>query len=191
MTLKRYPYINDDTATTSGIEYLVGDTFADLPSSGLTVGSLGFTKDNQKLYVATSTTTFAEKGAQGPPGAATTYIPIPFVGGDAATGVLSVAAGAWRWPNNTGSTLTIVRVSAIVATAPTGANLICDVNVNGSTIWATQGNRITIAAGATTGTTTTFNTTTIANGSYLTADVDQVGSGVAGSYLTLQVLLQL
>lgn len=81
--------------------------------------------------------------------------------------------------------LTIVKIWLIVRTAPTGAAILIDINKNGSTIWSTQGNRATIAAGATSGNTTTFNTTALSAGDYLDFDVDQVGSSVTGADLTV------
>lgn len=81
--------------------------------------------------------------------------------------------------------LTIVKCWLIVRTAPTGANLTIDINKNGSTIWSTQGNRATITAAATSGNTTTFNTTALAAGDYVDLDLDVVGSSVAGVDLTV------
>ncbi len=81
--------------------------------------------------------------------------------------------------------MTIVKVWLIVRTAPTGAAILIDINKNGTTIWSTQANRATIAAAATTGNTTTFNTTALAAGDYLDLDIDQVGSTVAGVDLTI------
>ncbi len=81
--------------------------------------------------------------------------------------------------------LTILKCWLIVRTAPTGAAILIDINKNGSTIWSTQGNRGTIAAAATTGNTTTFNTTALAAGDYLDLDIDQIGSTVPGSDLTV------
>ncbi len=83
--------------------------------------------------------------------------------------------------------LTIVKAYAEVKTAPTGAVLILDLNKNGSTIWATQGNRVQIAAGATSGTETSFDTTTLAEGDLLTLDIDQIGSTVSGADLTIML----
>jgi hypothetical protein len=83
-------------------------------------------------------------------------------------------------------TLTIVKAYANVKTAPTGANLICDINKNGTSIWnATQANRITVVAAATSGTQTSFDTVALAEGDILTMDVDQVGSTIAGADLTV------
>lgn len=81
--------------------------------------------------------------------------------------------------------LTIVKVWLIVRTAPTGADLTIDIHKNGTTIWSTQGNRAKVVAGATTGNTTTFNTTALAAGDYLDLDIDVVGSSVAGVDLTV------
>lgn len=105
------------------------------------------------------------------------YIPVTF----AYKGTIATGTGVLRWYNDSGRTLTIAKIRASAGTAPTGAAILDDVNVDGTTIWSTQGNRVTIAAGANTGSTTTFNTTTIADGSYLTVDIDQVGSTVVGA----------
>lgn len=78
--------------------------------------------------------------------------------------------------------LTITRVYAVCKTAPTGADLIMDINKNGTSIWnTTQANRIKIVASATSGSQTSFDTTTLTQDDSLTFDVDQVGSTVSGS----------
>ncbi|QQG43387.1 MAG: hypothetical protein HYW45_04325 [Candidatus Daviesbacteria bacterium] len=81
--------------------------------------------------------------------------------------------------------LTIIKCWLIVRTAPTGADIIIDINKNGSTIWSTQANRGKIVAGSTNGNTTTFNITSLAPGDFLDLDIDQVGSSVAGVDLTV------
>lgn len=84
--------------------------------------------------------------------------------------------------------LIIKKAFARVKTAPTGASLIVDVNKNGTSIWATnQANRLTVAAGAQSGTQTLFDTTSLAEGDYLSLDVDQVGSTVSGADLTVEL----
>ena len=86
------------------------------------------------------------------------------------------------------SSLTIVKAYAVVKTAPTGAALIVDINLNGTSIWATtQANRLQVAAAATTGTQTSFDTVSLSEGDLLTLDLDQVGSSVAGADLTVQL----
>lgn len=86
------------------------------------------------------------------------------------------------------ATLTIVKAYAAVKTAPTGAAILVDINKNGTSIWSvTPGNRLTIAAGATTGNTSTFDTTSLAEGDLLTFDIDQIGSTVGGADITVQL----
>lgn len=82
---------------------------------------------------------------------------------------------------------TIVSAHASVVTAPTTQAIIFDINLNGTTIWTTQGNRVQIAAGANTGTQSTFDTTTFASGDYFTIDIDQVGSGTAGAQAVVRL----
>lgn len=102
---------------------------------------------------------------------------------------LVTGTGATRLYNDTGVTLTISSVRASVGTAPTGATLIVDVNKNGTTIFTTQANRPAIAISGNTATGTP-DVTSWASGDYLTVDVDQVGSTVAGSDLTVVVIAQ-
>ena len=75
-----------------------------------------------------------------------------------------------------------------MGTAPTDATLIVDVNSDGTSVWTgSAGNRIQIATTTFTDEGAAFVTETIADGSYLTADIDQVGSTVAGADLRVQV----
>lgn len=82
------------------------------------------------------------------------------------------------------------RVDIAVVTAPTGAAVIVDVNKNGTTLFSTQSNRPQIAASATQGNTTTFNTTTGAAGDKLTIDVDQIGSTLPGTTLVVAIAMR-
>ena len=82
--------------------------------------------------------------------------------------------------------LTIEKAWAIVKTAPQGQSLIVDINLNGTSIWASnQGNRLTMPAASTSDTQTAFDTTSISEGDQLTLDVDQVGSSTPGESLTV------
>lgn len=103
-------------------------------------------------------------------------------------GILATVTGAIRIYNNTGTTKTINKVFLSVSTAPTGAAIIVDIHKNGTTIFTNQANRPQISAGANTGYSTTMAVTEWADGEYLTMDVDQVGSTVAGSYLAVNVV---
>lgn len=82
--------------------------------------------------------------------------------------------------------MTIVKAWAVVETAPTGADLLIDIYLNGTSIWAsTTSNRLTVSAGATTGNRTSFDTTAITAGNYLDIYIDQVGSTIAGAGLAV------
>ena len=105
--------------------------------------------------------------------------------------VLSVGVGKARYYNDSGQSLVIKGVRASVGTAPIGASILVDVNLGGTTIFTTQGNRPAIAAsGFTSGKVVNMNVTSWADGNYLTVDIDQVGnSGTAGEDLTVQILI--
>lgn len=95
-------------------------------------------------------------------------------------GDLETGTGVNRIPMIQAGTIEAVRV--MVNTAPTGADAIFDVNKNGTTIYTTQGNRPTItAAGTDSGAGSAPDVTSVAAGDYLTVDVDQIGSTVAGA----------
>ncbi|MFF4417476.1 hypothetical protein ACFYY8_33545 [Streptosporangium sp. NPDC001559] len=103
-------------------------------------------------------------------------------------GTLITGTGKTRFYNDSGQALTIKSVRASVGTAPTGASILIDVNLSGTTIFTTQANRPAIAAsGFTSGLVTNMNVTSWPNGGYLTVDVDQVGSTVPGGDLTVQI----
>lgn len=102
-------------------------------------------------------------------------------------GTLAVAAGTTRLYNDSGRTLTLTKVRASVGTAPTGAAILVDVNKNGTTIFTTSAHRPSIAAGTQTAVASGIDVTSWADGDYLTVDVDQIGSTVAGSDLTVQI----
>lgn len=81
----------------------------------------------------------------------------------------------------------ITNIVASVGTAPTGAAIIANVNKNGTTLFTTLGNRPTIVIGAFTDLSSVPDVTTINPGDYLSIDVLQVGSLVAGANLVVQV----
>lgn len=105
----------------------------------------------------------------------------------AVDGVLGTGQGQARWYAPVACT--IVEVRASVGTAPTGAAILVDVEKNGTTIFTTQGNRPTIAVSTHTDVSGTPDVTALAAGDYLTFSVDQVGSTIPGSDLTVQVRL--
>lgn len=103
-------------------------------------------------------------------------------------GDLTVDSNPLRIYNNYGASRTISEVFLSVDTAPTGAAIIVDVNKDGTTIFTNQANRPQIAAAANTGNTTTIDVASWGDGEYLTVDVDQIGSGTAGSDLTIHII---
>jgi len=87
-------------------------------------------------------------------------------------------------------TLTITKVKLVVKTAPTGADLIVDVNKAGTTIFTTQANRPKITVGNTQGDSGAPDVTSLSEGDKITIDIDQVGSTVAGADLTVEVVCE-
>ena len=122
------------------------------------------------------------------------------------SGALTVAAGAVPYP--VPFPCELVGVSLAVGTAPTGADILVYVNKNGTTVFTNQANRPKVAAGSTTGSVgvqpglaagTNYIYTPapsspplgdFAAGDKITVDVDQIGSGTAGSNLGVVLTLQ-
>lgn len=105
------------------------------------------------------------------------------------SGAVSVTAGQVR--TYVESSRTVTRVRASVGTAPTGASIIVDVLKNGTSIYSvTPANRPTIAAGTHMALGGAPDTTTFVAGDYMTVNVVQVGSTIAGSDLAVNIRLQ-
>lgn len=102
-------------------------------------------------------------------------------------GTLSTGTGRARFYIPGPITLSNVRAS--VATAPLGADIVIDVNLNGTTVFTNQNNRPKILVGQVTCPTATPVVTELTTGSYLSVDIDQIGSIFAGSDLTVQIEL--
>lgn len=98
-------------------------------------------------------------------------------------GTLTVQNGVSQTPIPTGATIAGVLIRA--ATAPTGSSIIVDVNKNGSTIYTTVGNRPTIAVSTNVSSLAVPDIGTLSAGDYITVDIDQVGSTIAGSDLVV------
>lgn len=106
-----------------------------------------------------------------------------FVSGSQTTGTKKAAALI-------GVAGTIVDVRAHLDTAPAGSSFIVDVNKNGTTLFTTQANRPTVLAAANASSTTAPDVTALAAGDRLSIDVDQIGSGTAGSDLYVSVTIK-
>ena len=81
----------------------------------------------------------------------------------------------------------ITFVTAAVVTAPVGATAIMDIHKNGTTMYTTQANRPTIAAGSTYVTATLPDVTIWAAGDVLQLEIDQKGSSTDGADLSVVV----
>lgn len=102
---------------------------------------------------------------------------------DITTGTVAVGTGVIRY--GFPQAIRLLGCSAMVNTAPTGADLIVDINLDGTTVYTTQANRPTITAAANSATETVPDVVDVPAGSYLTVDIDQIGSTVAGADLTV------
>jgi hypothetical protein len=100
-------------------------------------------------------------------------------------GTLSVGAGASKF--YIPGAITLGNVRASVGTAPTGSDIIIDVNKNGSTVFTTQANRPKIYVGQVLVAHSTPDITEFVEGDYITVDVDQIGSLNPGQNLTVQI----
>ena len=110
-------------------------------------------------------------------------------------GTLSTTMNCEQFRGRIPVTCTTNRVDLTVTTAPTGAAIIVDVNecsdpTTCTTLFTTQANRPQIATSATSGSSTTFDDTSVALGNYLGFDLDQVGSTTTGSNLTVTLVCQ-
>jgi hypothetical protein len=105
-------------------------------------------------------------------------------------GASTVQTGKLRWYNDLGVSLTIIACRVSANTAPTGATLIADFNKNGTTVFTTQGNRPAIAISGNTDKKTNMDVVTVADGDYLTVDIDQIGSTVAGADVVCEMMLR-
>jgi len=83
--------------------------------------------------------------------------------------------------------LTIEEVHAAVDTAPSGAAVIVDVHLNGTTIFTDQAKRPQIASGTYSDTSDVPDVTAVAKNDLVTMEVDQVGATPKGSDLVVQV----
>lgn len=105
-------------------------------------------------------------------------------------GAQTVGTGKATFVNDTGKTLHLRSVKVSVGTAPTGADLIVDVNLDGTTIFSAQTQRPKVVAGSKSGVATPAQAgkpVKAAAGATITVDVDQIGSTVAGSDLVVTV----
>ena len=165
-----------------------------------TNGSTGPTGENSTVAGPTGPTgpqgtagTSGSTGATGPTGAAGTVGATGNVSGAVyfgIDGILTTNDGGnkLRIYNDSGSSRTISSVRISVGTAPTGPGsaVTVDIKKDGTSIFGTKPT-ITVASGLVTNKTTTFANATWADASYLTMNVDTVGTTIAGADLVVVV----
>ena len=86
--------------------------------------------------------------------------------------------------------MTLLDVRASVTTAPTGADLVVDINETGASVL--DSNKLTIDAGEKTSTTAAtaavITDADLADDAEITVDIDQIGSSVAGTGLKVYLI---
>ncbi len=87
-------------------------------------------------------------------------------------------------------TMIITDIRIAVDTAPTGADLILDINLNGTTLYTTQNNRPTIQIDEISAIAMLPDITSLSLGDKLTLDIDQIGSTVAGENLSVIIICE-
>lgn len=87
------------------------------------------------------------------------------------------------------SAVTILSIKAYARTAPQGASIIFDINKNGTSIFSTSVDRLSIASGSNTSTVGNFSASLAAN-DVLELDIDQVGTTTFGSDITIVLEVQ-
>lgn len=150
--------------------------YAGTPVASLADGALAVDTTNNKFYFRSGSTWREVTG-----GSATVTGVLTFT----VSGSLITGTGQSRW--YAPDALTINNVLVSVGTAPTGSSLIFDVNKNGTTVFTTQANRPTITASSNTDLTSAPDVTSLSAGDYLTIDIDQIGSTVAGANAVVQI----
>jgi hypothetical protein len=134
---------------------------------------LPFLREKDAVAGIRKTVTQLIEGALGD--ASTTRQVLFYIPSTAAVGTDLSAQALWR-----GADGTTIKIDASCKTAPVGAALIHVVKSGGTTVGT-----VTIADGATTGTTTSLSVGTIRDNNTLTVDCTQVGSGTAGADVTV------
>lgn len=179
-------WINDTDNAIGGTPGSIWHSGSGVPSAGL-----GATNDfylntaNGDVYSKASGSWVFQNNLRGPAGSVGPSASVQQVV-FSRTGTLTVSAGTAKLVFAQAGTISGIRLA--VGVAPAGADLICDVNLNGNTIFTTQGNRPTITAGNAIGALTAPDVTTVSAGDYITIDVDQIGSSTAGADLSGTIL---
>ena len=128
-----------------------------------------------------------EVGSAGGGGAGNVVAELGIAVSDETTALTTgTAKGTFRMPY----AMTVTDVRATVTTAPTGANIIVDINDGGTSIMTT--NKLSIDATEKTSTTAAtapgVTDTALADDAEITIDIDQIGSTIAGAGLKIWII---
>jgi len=103
-------------------------------------------------------------------------------------GVLGIGRNNLRIYNETGQDWTITKVKLSCDTTPGGQAIIVDVHKEGTTIFTDPAHRPAIEAGAYEGETVLIDTPLWADGEYVQAYLDQVGSTALGADVVVHII---
>jgi hypothetical protein len=128
-----------------------------------------------------------EVGSAGGGGAGNVVAELGIAVSDETTALTTgTAKGTFRMPY----AMTVTDVRATVTTAPTGANIIVDINDGGTSIMTT--NKLSIDATEKTSTTAAtapgVTDTALADDAEISIDIDQIGSTIAGAGLKIWII---
>ena len=128
-----------------------------------------------------------EVGSAGGGGAGNVVAELGIAVSDETTALTTgTAKGTFRMPY----AMTVTDVRATVTTAPTGANIIVDINDGGTSIMTT--NKLSIDATEKTSTTAAtapvVTDTALSDDAEITIDIDQIGSTIAGAGLKIWII---
>lgn len=140
--------------------------------------------ENPTVYVNTDgdCVQIVQTGPTGPPGEpGLALAPITF----SLPGPAQVLAGTARFYLPVQGS--ILHVQASVGVAPTGDDLVVDVNLNGVSIFTTQAQRPRVAAGTFVDLVSPPDVAAFVANDWLTVDIDQVGSTLPGEDLTVSL----
>jgi hypothetical protein len=179
-------WVNDTDDASGGTPGSIWHSGSGVPGAGLgVINDFYLNTTNGDVYSKASGSWAFQNNLRGPTGSVGPSASVQQVV-FSRTGTLTVSAGTAKLVFAQAGAISGIRLA--IGIAPAGADLICDVNLNGNTIFTTQGNRPTITAGNAIGTLATPDVTAVSAGDYITIDVDQIGSSTAGTDLSGTIL---
>jgi len=184
---------NNFTVTTSGlVENLTGKVAGTIYYMSETAGEITSTEPvspaiSKPVLLGLSTTTGLILDHRGMTRTADLALPIGFaVSNETSALLVGTSKVTFRMPH----AMELTEVRANVKTAPTGADIIVDINASGSTIMTTD--KLEIDAGEKTSQTAAtppvITTTSLADDEEITIDIDQIGSTIAGAGLKIWLI---